>query len=207
MTQSSVDVLNVVDAINTRRSVRSYTDQPVPQADLEQILELTGRAPSAWNLQPWRFVVVRNPDVKEQLKEAAYGQGQVGSAPVVIVLYSDMAHTLEHVEDTLHPGIPAAERPERAEGVRKAFAARSAAERETWGAGQSYIALGYLSLAARSLGYDTSLMLGFDPAKVKAILNLPEHVAIPALIALGVAAEPGFPSHRHDLDYTARFID
>lgn len=206
MTETAVQGLSVAEAINTRRSIRKYTEQSVPDTDLHAILRLAGRAPSAWNLQPWRFVAVRDPQVKSQLQEAAYGQGQVGNAPVVIVLYSDMADTLENVENTIHPGMSADASAQQAASVRGAFASRTPADTEAWGAGQSYIALGYLSLAARSLGYDTSLMLGFDPAKVKALLNLPEHVVIPALIPLGVAAEEGFPTFRHEVETITRHI-
>lgn len=206
MTETINSTLSVADAINSRRSVRSYTAEPVSDADLKTILTLAGRAPSAWNLQPWRFVAVRDAATRAQLQAAAYGQTQVASAPVVLVLYSDMQATLEQIDSILHPAIPAAEREQRGEGIRAAFASNTPEQREAWGAGQSYIALGYLSLAARSLGYDTSLMLGFDAAKVRQLLDLPDHATIPALVALGVAAEPGFESFRHDPDSITRYI-
>src|SRR5690349_2104694 len=82
--------LSVPAAIEARRSVRKYKPLPIPDEDLERILALTGLAPSAFNVQPWRFVVVRDPAVKAQLQQAAYNQPQVGAAPAVIVLYSDM---------------------------------------------------------------------------------------------------------------------
>ena len=69
-----------------------------------------------------------------------------------------------------------------------------------WGAGQGYIELGYLLLAEYSLGYATSPMLGFDPAKVKEALGLPAHVMIPALVAIGRGDEEGFSHHRHAID-------
>ena len=201
------DALSVPEAIATRRSIRTYTDQPVPQQDLDTILKLAGLAPSAWNIQPWRFVVVRNPEVKAQIKGAAYGQGQIGSAPVVLVVYSDMQRALANLDDVVHPGMPAEQRATSIQGILSAFANQSTEEQEAWGAGQTYIAIGYLSLAARSLGYDTSLMLGFDPEKVKEILDLPAHVRIPALIPLGIAAEAGFPHYRHEPATITHIID
>ena len=66
-------------------------------------------------------------------------------------------------------------------------------EREAWGNAQANIFLGFLLLAAKSLGYDTSPMLGFDPEAVKALLGLPPHVRVPALVAIGKGAESGFP--------------
>ncbi len=201
---TSTDLLNVREAAEQRRSVREYEPTPVPREDMEEILRVTGLAPSAFNLQPWRFVVVETPEVKEKLAAAAYNQRQVRSAPAVIVLYTDMADTLEHVDETLHPGMDSARRAASRDSVLKSFAARSEAEREGWGAEQGYIALGYLLLAAESHGYQTSPMLGFDAAAVKELLGLPAHVRIPALVAIGQGAEEGFPHHRHPVARIAR---
>ena len=196
--------LTVTEAAEARRSVRAFTPEPVPEADLREILRVAGLAPSAFNVQPWRWIVVREPELKAQLGAAAYGQKQVTGAPAVIVLYSDMADALERIEETVHPGM-ASRRDEVAKSLRGTWAAHTEADRESWGAGQSYIALGYLLLAAQSMGYATSPMLGFDAAEVKRVLGLPEHVTIPALVAIGVADEEGFPHHRHALDRVATF--
>ena len=203
MTESAT--LTVAEAAEARRSVRKYKDAPVPEADLREILRIAGLAPSAFNAQPWRWVVVRDPALKEQLKEAANGQTQVGAAPAVIVLYSDMRDVLENTEVIVHPGYGADRIPAVAEGFRKGFAERTEAEREAWGNAQSNIALGFLLLAAQSLGYGTSPMLGFRPDAVKRVLGLPEHVAIPAMVAIGIPDEEGFPHHRHEVDAIASF--
>lgn len=193
-------LLSVAEAIESRHSVRQYLPEPVPQEDLEELIRLTGLAPSAHNLQPWRIVVVRSPELKGALQQAAYGQGQVGSAPAVLVLYTDMADALATVEAVVHPDLPAERRAATTASLRGSFASREDADRERWGAGQGYIALGFLLVAARAMGYDTSPMLGFDAARVKALLDLPPHVEIPAIVALGRAAAPGFPHHRHEVD-------
>jgi nitroreductase len=197
--------LTVTEAAEARRSIRKYKDQPVPAADLREILRVTGLAPSAFNVQPWRFVVVRDPELKQRLRAAAYGQAQVGAAPAVIVMYSDVAGALGDIERTVHPNYPEERRPAVAQQVRDTFAGKTDEEREAWGAGQSYIALGYLMLAAQSLGYATSPMLGFKPNEVKEILGLPAHATVPALVALGVADEEGFPHHRHAVEDVADF--
>jgi len=116
-----------------------------------------------------------------------------------------MKDALANLDELVHPGVPAEQRPARRQGILNAFANKSDPEREAWGAAQSGIALGFLLLVAESMGYATSAMAGFDPAKVKQILDLPEHVAIPALVALGVADEQGYTHHRHDLSRIATF--
>lgn len=197
--------VSVSDAAAQRRSIRRYRPDPVPRADIEAILRVASLAPSAFNLQPWRFVVVERPDIKATLSEAAHGQRQIASAPAVIVLYTDTSDALSTVDDVLHPELEAAARAKSRASTERFFARLSPADRESWGAEQGYIALGYLLLAAEEHGYQTSPMLGFDSELVKSALDLPAHVRIPALVAIGRGAEGGRPHHRQPLDRVLRF--
>ncbi|MCX7602283.1 MAG: nitroreductase family protein [Meiothermus sp.] len=191
--------LSVKDAVLTRRSIRKFKPDPIPRERLEEILSLALKAPSSNNLQPWRVVVVQNAEVKERLREAANNQAQVSSAPAVLVIYSDMKDTLEHVEEVLHPGFSEEQKQARAASFRKAWEGQSDEERENWGKAQGFILLGFLMLIARSFGYDTVPMGGFNAARVKEVLGLPSHVAITALLPMGVADEAGYEHHRHPL--------
>jgi nitroreductase len=187
---------HAAEAADRRRSVRQYDSTAILESDLRELLRLAGRAPSAFNVQPWRFVVVRDPALKAELSAAAYGQQQILRAPATIVIYSDMQSALERMPESMHPEMPQDKRDAGVESFRGQFANQSVEERENWGNAQSNIALGYLLLLAESMGLATSPMLGFEPEKVKALLGLPEHVRIPALISIGYAAEEGFPPHR-----------
>lgn len=198
--------LSVTDAAEARRSIRKYEPTPIPRADLHEILRIAGLAPSPWNLQPWRFVIVEDSATKARLKEAAYGQAQVGSAPAVIVMYSDMTDAITTVEETVHPGMRGPQGDKAAADIRATFAGFSDSDLAAWGYAESNIALGFLLLAAQAHGYSTSAMLGFDPEAVKSLLGLPSHARLPALVAIGVAAEEGFPHHRHSLERIARFV-
>ena len=206
MTQTHSKTLSVQDAAETRRSIRQFVQEPMNQADLREILRLTGLAPSASNVQPWRFAVVQSKELQAKLQEAAYGQKQIGNAPAVIVLYSDMEDALATIESVMHPGLGEEQIKARSEGFRKSFEDKTLEERARWANAQTNIALGYLLLTARSLGYDTSPMLGFDPQKVKELLKLPEHAEIAAIVALGKRAEEGFPHHRHALERTVTWF-
>ncbi|MBN1917356.1 MAG: nitroreductase family protein [Verrucomicrobia bacterium] len=86
--------MDVMEAIRARRSVRSYEARPVDEAKLTAVLEAGRLAPSAKNLQEWRFVVVRDAATRQELMAAAKGQSFVGEAPVVIAC---CAETDEHV--------------------------------------------------------------------------------------------------------------
>ena len=76
--------LSVFDVIFSRKSVRSYTDQPVSDQQVEQMLRAAMAAPTGMNVQPWRFVVVRDQAVKEAL--AGPRGGMIAQAPVVFVV-------------------------------------------------------------------------------------------------------------------------
>jgi nitroreductase len=202
---TAAHALSVADAAARRRSIRQYSAEPVPRADLEEILRVATLAPSAFNLQPWRFAIVESLELKAALSAAANHQKQVASAPAVIVLYTDTADAVARAEDVVRPDLPAERRARALASIAKHFANRSAEEREAWGYAQGYIALGYLLLAAESLGYQTSPMLGFDAEAVTRALQLPAHVRVPALVAIGRGVEEGVPHHRHRLARVARF--
>src|SRR5215471_4936545 len=76
-------------AIRERRATPSFEDVPIHDADLEKILRAGLEAPSGYNLQPWRFVVVRDRAQKKKLRQAAFGQQKVEQASVVIVACGD----------------------------------------------------------------------------------------------------------------------
>lgn len=80
--------MNVMDAIKTRRSIRSYKDQPVEPAKLQQVLEAARLAPSASNRQDWKFIVVQDAGTRQALVSACHNQAFIAQAPVVIAACS-----------------------------------------------------------------------------------------------------------------------
>ena len=76
--------MEILSPIESWQTIRKYTDTPIDKQVLERILEAGRKAPSAKNRQPWRFIVVQDKDQKKRLQTAAFGQEQVGQAPVVI---------------------------------------------------------------------------------------------------------------------------
>lgn len=80
--------MDIMTAIQSRRSIRLYSSRPVEEEKLQRILEAGRLAPSASNLQNWKFIVVRQRELREQLMEASYGQAFVGQSPVILVCCS-----------------------------------------------------------------------------------------------------------------------
>jgi nitroreductase len=189
-----------------RRSIRRYRPEPIPEADLWALLHIASRAPSAWNLHPWRFIVVSDPEARGQLAKAAFGQSQVEASSAVIVLYSDMVASLENVDGVLQPAWPRERREKTRAGILAHFAKMTPQQRDHWGTSQSYIALGYLLLAAEAFGLGSSPIIGFHPAKVKTQFHLPEHAEIAALVALGYPDEVGLDPHRLPIESLTRFV-
>lgn len=88
--KTTMDLLHIIKA---RRSVRRFQQAPFAEELLNQVLEAGQYAPSAGNVQPWRFFVVRNGEKLQQLADAALGQTWILSAPLVIVVCADLARS------------------------------------------------------------------------------------------------------------------
>ncbi|SFC39824.1 Nitroreductase [Bacillus sp. OV322] len=204
-TQISEQILTVKEAIESRQSIRKFTEEEIPRETLQAIFNLVRLSPSAWNLQPWRFHVVTDSQLKEKLQEAAYGQQQVTSAPAVVLVTSDMEDVVANLPDTVHPGLPPERKEEEVANLASFFGGMSIEERGQWGLTQAGIALGFLLITIQGLGYASVPMLGFDQEKVKEILGLPEHVKFAALVPMGRAASEGYPHHRHKLEKIVSF--
>ena len=191
---------SVKDAMESRRSIRRFTGESLSQAELNELFNLVRLAPSANNVQPWRFHVITDAGIKEKLKAAAFNQEQVTSAPAVIMVASDMEEAMNRLPDIIHPGMAEEKKEKTLKRLYSRFGEMSVEERGEWGVQQAYIALGFLLIAAQGAGYATVPMLGFEQEKVKEILELPSHVKFAAMVPIGHAAEEALPHHRFDTD-------
>ena len=90
----------MLDLIRKRRSIRRYTDAPVSDADVEVLLEAAMAAPSADDLQPWEFVVVRDEALRQRLAETHPWSRMCADAPVVFVVCGHERRSGHWVEDT-----------------------------------------------------------------------------------------------------------
>jgi len=154
--------LNVFEAIKTRRSIRAFTREEISDETVEKILDAARWAPSAGNIQPWIFVIVKNPKTKRRLSEAALNQFFIEEAPVVIVVCADQ------------------ERSRRGYGSR---GANLYCIQDTAAATQN------LLLAAHALGLGACWVGAFDEEEVKLILKMPRGVRPVAIVPIGRPAE------------------
>ncbi|PPD56087.1 MAG: reductase DrgA, partial [Methylotenera sp.] len=112
-----LSILNVIEAIQTRRSIKHYdTNHNMTQTEIESLLSLAMLSPTAFNIQHWRFVVVNDPVLRQQIRAVSWNQAQVEEASLLIVLTADLqawakqpsrywANAPQPVQDYLVPAI------------------------------------------------------------------------------------------------------
>ncbi len=184
--------MTVTEAINARRSVKVFDPHHrMTEAETEQLLTLARLAPTAFNIQNWRFVLVRDPELRKQIRAVAWEQPQVTDASLLIVLCADLKawekeparywrHAPQPVQDFLVPAIhdyyAGREQVQRDEAMRSCGNAAMT-----------------LMLAARELGYDSCPMDGFDFDAVGKLINLPKDHVIAMFVAIGKGMQEPWP--------------
>jgi nitroreductase len=158
------------EVISKRRATPSFDGSPIPDEVLSVILRAGVEAPSGYNLQPWRFVVVRSAEQKHRLREAAMDQSKVEEAGAVIVCCGD-PDVRQSVGNVFSK--PAG----NAMGVAPDWA--------VWVNRHVMIAFTTMMWTAEVLGYDTAPMEGFLEDKVKSVLNIPDSIRVVALLGIG----------------------
>ena len=193
-----------VDAIEARRTPRRFDpDRPLPLPLLERLLALATLAPSPMNLQPWRFLVVRDPRNRRRLRACAFGDPRITEAPVVLIVLAYLHPDRTDLGEVVDRLIEA-----RAISPEGAARLKATATRE-WERGDgpalrgtraAMMATATLMIAAGSLGLASSWLEGSDGEKVREAFGIPDDHALCGLLALGYAAEVGpFPG-RFGLD-------
>lgn len=184
--------METIAAIESRRAVKHYDPEHVMPADIEKkILSLAMQAPTAFNIQNWRFVVVKDKALREKIRAVSWGQAQVTDASLFIILCADLKswekepsrywrNAVPQVQEFLLPKIDEYYRGK--DRVQRDEAMRSCG-----------IAAQTLMLAAKDLGYDSCPMDGFDFEAVAKLINLPADHVIAMFVAIGKATEPAWP--------------
>jgi len=183
---------SITHALLDRRATAHFKPDPVPQEYLEAIFRFTAQAPSGYNLQPWRFIVVREPQNRQRLQKAAMDQAKIGEAPVVVIAYAVKGEWKTLMDAVFREGVQRgtgkADQMEVVEKMATDFL--KTLPEALWLNRHTMIAVTTMMLAAEAYGLDTAPMEGFDPAAVKREFGLPAEAEVIALLAIGFAAEP-----------------
>ncbi len=184
--------MNTLEAIHARRAIKHYDpEHRLTEDEIRTLLTAALQAPTAFNLQHWRFVVVRDPELRRQIRAVAWDQAQVTDASLLVVLCADLGawcksperywkDAPQPVQDFLVPAI--GQYYQGREQVQRDEAMRSCGL-----AGMT------LMLAAKELGYDSCPMDGFDFDAVARLIDLPEDHVISFMVAIGKGTQPAWP--------------
>jgi nitroreductase len=193
--------LSAPDAIAGRREARRFDPaRPLDDDLLRRILGLATHAPSSFNLQPWRFVVVRSERNRRRLRGCAFNHPAITDAPAVVIVLG----YLNGFETDLGPMLERSGlTPEAAAEVRgRATAAASKLDdRSAWATRSTMMAVATLMIAAESLGVASAMIEGFDPSQIKEEFGVPDDHTICGLIALGYALDLNPAPGRFGLDH------
>jgi nitroreductase len=182
--------MDALEAIRARRSVKHYDPEHKLTEDEErQLMELALCSPTAFNIQHWRFVIVRDPELRQKIREVSWNQAQVTDASLLIVLCADLGawkngprywvNAPEPVQDILVPAIKGYY--EGNPQVQRDEALRSCG-----------IAAQTLMIAAKGMGYDTCPMDGFDFDAVAKLIDLPDDHLISMFVVVGKGTKEPF---------------
>lgn len=155
--------MDFYEVIKTRRSIRSYRSDPIPDEVLMRVLNAARIAPSGSNRQPWKFIIVKDENLRKRVAQACHNQMFIAEAPVIIVACGYNIHynrggymgDLSMLVDVS-------------------------------------IAFTHLILAARAEGLGTCWIGSFDNEEVKKILRVPKDVDVVAITPLGYPKDDGF---------------
>jgi len=184
--------METLEAIKLRRAVKLYdANHTMSEGEVDQLMTLAKLSPTAYNQQNYRFVLVRDPALRQRIREAAHGQPQVTDASLLVVICADLkawnknpqrywANASQAVQEHMVSMIDQYYR--NREQVQRDEAMRS-----------SGIAAQTIMLAAKAMGYDSCPMDGFDFDEVGKIINLPDDHAIAMFVAVGKATQEAKP--------------
>ena len=202
--------MDVFEAIRTRRAIKQFDpNHELTEEETTQLLEAAMQAPTSFNIQHWRFVVVRDPELRKQIRAAGNDQAQMTDASLLIVMTGDVdawkkepqrywreappevAELLVNWMGPFHEGNPELQRDEAMRSIG--------------------IAMQTIMLAAQEMGYDSCPMIGFEFDKVAELIRLPADHCIGPMVAVGKRTKEPWPKPGQlpisEVMFTDRFPD
>lgn len=216
--------MNAVQLASTRYTCKAYDgSKTIDNQVLERLIDSLVLTPSAVNIQPWRFLVITNPAIKETITQSmtqsnAHNAPKVKNAHAVIVfgrLDVDEAHVNQVMQSESQAGRFANDdiKTARTQYCLEYLNALDSDSKTAWLNCQLYIALGQLLTLARLEGVDATPIEGFDKAVLDKVLNLPSEYGVHSvvMVALGVAGDDDFnaklPKARLDKAQVVKVLD
>ncbi|MGD7045156.1 nitroreductase family protein [Jeotgalibacillus proteolyticus] len=200
---------NVISVMQERRSTKVYDkNAEISREELMELLEITGQAPSAWNLQHWNFLAFHNKESQERLLPIAYNQQQIADASAVIAVLGDLQAN-ENVDPVFDPAV---QEGMLSEDIKQALNGQiqAAYESEQFGRDAAFtnasLAAMQFMLAAKAKGWDTCPIGGFSASTLMEEFEISDRYVPVMLITVGKGTKEARPSGRLDINDLVSFV-
>lgn len=202
-------MLTTKEAIEKRRSIRKFKQEPIPDEHLRELLNSARLAPSGCNAQPWRFKIVKDDIYKTGLAEAAYNQAFISQAPAIIVCCADIQRYLEGtVSGAQDPGETGETESSVAAILKNKIKDPGSIGNSELGSRLAVnvaIAIEHIVLRALDFGLGTCWIRLIDEVKIRKLFEWDNNIYVVALLPIGYPAE--FPGEKKRLDLDKILID
>lgn len=184
--------METTEAIYSRRAIKHYDpDHRFTEDEIKKLFESAIQSPTSFNIQHWRFVLVRDPELRARIRAVGNDQAQMTESSILVVMTADInawnedptrywqnapAEVCKAVSGLIGPFYSGREQLQRDEAMRSIG-----------------IAMQTLMLTARDMGYDSCPMIGFDLDAVSELINLPEGHCIGPMISIGRKTQDAWP--------------
>jgi len=201
--------MDTFDAIEQRRSIKHFDkNHKLSESEIEKLLSLAILSPTSYNIQNWRFVLVKDSETRKKIRSAAWDQAQVTDSSLLLVICADLKSwkkqperywktAPKEIQDMFVKMI--GDFYDGKEQLHRDEAMRSCG-----------IASQTIMLTAKAMGYDSGAMIGFDAEKVAKIINLPDDHVIGLMVVVGKQIKPASPRGGQlplsDIVFTDKFI-
>ena len=184
--------MNVTTAIETRRSIKNYdANHKMSPTEIDKLLSLAMLSPTAFNIQHWRFVVVEDKDLRQQIQAVSWNQAQVTESSLLIVLVADTQAWAKQPERYWRDA-PKPVQEFLVPAIKQYYDGHAQAQRDEAMRSCGMAAM-TIMLAAKEMGYDTCPMDGFDFDAVSKLLNLPADHIPTMFVTVGKATKEAWP--------------
>ena len=185
-------IMNTFDAIKERRSVKHYDpNHEFSDEEIEQLMSLAVLSPTSFNMQNWRFVIIKNPEIRKKVRSVAWDQAQVTDSSLFLIICADLKSWKKNPEQ-YWKNAPKEARDFLVPAMGPFYEGKDQLQRDE-AMRSCGIAAQTIMLAAKSMGYDSNPMIGFDPQKIAEIINLPDDHIISMMMAIGKQIKPAMP--------------
>jgi nitroreductase len=180
------------DIVMQRYATKKFDGKKIPQEKIDELLEMIRYAPSSSNIQPWKIMIISDKETKEKLFSYSNNQMQITTCSHLLVFCADTE--LDSKIEKIIKMLPHAK--DYYLGIKKGFDAMTEEQKLSWAQRQLFLALGNALNGAKSLGFDSCPMEGFNPVEYTKILKLPKNLVHTVLCPIGYAADTPRPKVR-----------